>query len=134
MKEQKTEFYIGLLVWLLDLTVAYGMWFSNDPDANISHPITLANIALVASLYLLFLVGQLMSYGFLIKKSTRLTKISGLMLSSAAVFALTLFFFFGLVALLATLIIIQLIKYIDEKPAYVAAILVPARGSLLMRH
>lgn len=131
MKEQKTEFYIGLFVWLLDLSVAYGMWFSNDPDANISHPFTLANIALVASLYLMFLLGQLMTYGFLIKKNTRLIKVSGLMLSSAAVVALTVFLFFGMVALLATLIVIQLIKFIDEKPAYVVAILVPCLGVII---
>lgn len=128
MKTHKTEFYIGLFVWLLDILVAYGMWLSGDPEANITRDITFANIALVAGLYLLFLVGYLLSYGVLVKNSSRVIKIMGLMLSSVAVLGLAIFFFFAMVALLAMLIIIQLVKYIDEKPAFVAAILVPCMG------
>jgi signal transduction histidine kinase len=131
MKTKNTEFYIGLFVWLLDLSVAYGMWIVGDQDVDITRPVTTANIALVSGLYLLFLVGHLIAHGFLLKKDNRLNKILGLVISGAAVFGLTIFFFFGMVALLATLIIIQLVNYIDEKPAFIAAILVPCFGVLV---
>jgi signal transduction histidine kinase len=128
MKTHKAEFYLGLFIWLLDLLVAYGMWFSADPDAGITHAFSIANIVYTASLYLLFLIGYILSYGFLIKQSTRLIRVSGLILSSFAVLGLAMFFFFGMVALLATLIIIQLVKYIDEKPAFITAVMVPFVG------
>ncbi len=131
MKKQNTEFYIGLSVWLLDLCVAYGMWFAGDQGVDITRPFTIANIALVACLYLMFLLGYLISYGFILSNSTRLTKLIGLSLSSLAVLGLTIFFFFDMVALLAMLLVIQLVKYIDEKPAFVFAILVPCFGVLV---
>jgi signal transduction histidine kinase len=131
MKAQNTEFYIGLSVWLLDLCIAYGMWFSGDQDADITRSVTIANGLLVAGLYLMFLIGHSVSYGFIVSSSTRLTKIFGLTISSLAVLGLTIFFFFGMVALLATLIVIQLVNYIDEKPAFVFAILVPCFGVLV---
>lgn len=131
MKTHKAEFYLGLFILLLDLLVAYGMWFSADPDAGITHAFSTANIAYSASFYLLFLIGYILSYGFLIKQSTRLFRVSGLILSSFAVLGLAMFFFLGMVALLATLIIIQLVKYIDEKPAIIIAVLVPFIGVLI---
>ncbi len=128
MKTQKTEFFIGLFVCLLDLLVAYGMWISGDSRAHIPHPLTLVNITLVASLYLLFLFGYFLSFGYLLKKNTLFSQALGLIISAIAVLGLTLFFFFGMVALLATLIIIQLVKYFDDKTAYMIAILVPCIG------
>lgn len=131
MKSQKTEFFIGIFVCLLDLLVAYGMWISGDTNANIERPVTLFNITLVASLYLMFLLGYLLSFGYLIKRKHQLTKVVGLIMSSAAVLGLSAFFFFGMVALLASLIIIQLVHYIDEKTAFMAAILIPCLGELM---
>jgi signal transduction histidine kinase len=131
MKAQNTEFYIGLSVWMLDLSVAYGLWFAGDKDADITHPVTITNIVLVAALYLMFLLGHMVSYGVILNNSTRLTKLIGLAISSLAILGLTIFFFFGMVALLATILVIQLVKYIDEKPAFVFAILVPCFGVLV---
>jgi len=131
MKKQSTEFYIGLFVWFLDLLVAYGMWLVGDKDVVIPRAETLSNIAWVACLYLLFLSGHFLSYGFFSKIDNPLTKIFGLVLCSAAVLGLTVFFFFGMVALLTTLIVIQLVNYIDEKLAFIIAILIPCLGVLL---
>jgi signal transduction histidine kinase len=131
MKTQRTEFTVGLLVWLLDIAVAFFMWLTGDPDAAIAHAVTLSNIIWVASLYALFLAGYVISYGLFLGVGNRRGRIFGLILASAAVLGLTVFFFFGMVALLATLLIIQLAKYIDEKPALAIAILVPWIGVLI---
>jgi signal transduction histidine kinase len=131
MKTQRTEFTVGLLVWLLDIAVAFTMWLTGDPDAAITHAVTLSNVIWVASLYGLFLAGYVISYGTFLAAGNRRGRIFGLILASAAVLGLTVFFFFGMVALLATLLIIQLAKYIDEKPALGIAILVPWLGVLV---
>lgn len=130
MNTYNTQLKLGIIVWLLDLTVAYGMWLLGDRDIDISHLPTVANIALVACLYLLFLVGYLLSYGLFVKNADSKVKIAGLFMCSAAVLGLTAFFFFGMVALLAMIIIIQLVQYLDEKTALIVAILVPIIGVL----
>jgi signal transduction histidine kinase len=131
MKTQRTEFYVGLLIWLIDIAVAFFMWLTGDQDAAITHAVTLSNILWVASLYALFLAGYVISYGLFLTAGNRRGRMIGLSLASAAVLGLTVFFFFGMVALLATLLIIQLAKYINEKPALGIAILVPWVGVLI---
>jgi signal transduction histidine kinase len=131
MKKQDSEFYIVIAVWLLSLIVACVMWLVGDETVDISRSITFSNIALVACLYLLFLFGFLLSHGLVIEDNNNLTKVLGLALSSFAVLGLSVFFFFGMVALLSTMLVMQLVHYLDEKIAFVVAILVPSLGVLV---
>ena len=124
MKKQNTEFYIGLFVWLLELPISYSMWFAGvEFDSYPS--ISLFNILLSVALYLLFLIGYLTSYGIFQPQLKRKTIILGLILSSVATLGLSMFFFFGMVALLATMTIIQLTPFIEQKRALLFAVLVP---------
>jgi signal transduction histidine kinase len=131
MKKQDSEFYIVIAVWLLSLIIACVMWLVGDETVDISRSITFSNIALVACLYLLFLFGFLLSHGLVIEDNNNLTKVLGLALSSFAVLGLSVFFFFGMVALLSTMLVMQLVHYLDEKIAFVMGILVPSLGVLV---
>ena len=124
MKKQSIEFYIGIFIWLLEIPISYSMWFAGV-EIESYVPITLFNIVLAAALYLLFLVGYLTSYGIFQHQLKRKTIILGIILSSVATLGLSMFFFFGMVALLATMTIIQLTPFVKQKHALLIAVLVP---------
>lgn len=128
MKTYNKEFYIGLTVWLLGVVSGYGMWLG-DTRISIPFEASLVNILIVGALYLLFLLGHLITHGFFsFISGSRRVRIVGVILSSLAVLGLTLCLFFAIVALFSTLIVTQLAQYIDKKKAYLLAVLVPCLG------
>jgi signal transduction histidine kinase len=124
VNKRAPEFYIGLFIWLLEIAISYSMWFAGD-DLDIRQVVSSFNIALVAFLYGLYIVGYLTSYGIFQRRLTRKMKVLGLVLSSVATLGLSMFFFFGMVALLSTMIIIQLAGFIEKNRALLVAVLVP---------
>ncbi|MCG8316481.1 MAG: sensor histidine kinase [Pseudomonadales bacterium] len=131
LRDQRIEFYIGLCVWALDIVVAYGMWLSGDKVADISRAITLANFFLVAALYVVFLAGYLLSNKRFAHGHQIYLVWIGVFLSSLSVVGLTVFFFFGMVALLSTIVLIQLVHYLSEKQALFLAVSIPSAGVLI---
>jgi signal transduction histidine kinase len=128
LKTYNKEFYIGLTVWLLGVVSGYGMWLG-DTRISIPFEASLVNILIVGALYLLFLLGHLITHGFFsFISGSRRVRIVGVILSSLAVLGLTLCLFFAIVALFSTLIVTQLAQYIDKKKAYLLAVLVPCLG------
>ena len=124
MNKQAPEFYIGLIVWLLEIPVSYSMWFAGS-EMDIKPAVSSFNMTLVAFLYVLFIAGYLTSYGIFQRRLTHNMKVLGLVLSSVATLCLSMFFFFGMVALLSTMIIIQLAGFVEQKWALLVAVLGP---------
>ncbi len=125
MKKQGIEFYIGLFIWLLEILVSYSLWLTGN-DADIQPSMSPLNIAVPAALFFLFLVGFLTCHGILFQhRASDKTRMIGLLLASASTLGLSLFFYFGMVALLATLLIIHLVSFVSQKRALLIAVLVP---------
>ena len=130
MQRRDTEFYVGLLVWLLEVPISYGIWANgNDPDLLIQP--TLPWVVVVAVLFALYLVGYLASQGVERVRLPGLSAHVGLAISAAATAALSVIFFYGMVGLMAMIVLIQLAPFVDQKRALVIAVLVPAVMVLL---
>jgi signal transduction histidine kinase len=125
MRKLGTEFYIGLGVWALEVPISYGLWFAGN-EVEIHMPVTPLNIVVVACLFLAFLVGFLMSHGIFQFPLKRSTQVLGLVLSMAATLGLSLFFFFGMVGLMAMMVIIQLTNIVDQARGLIIAVAIPA--------
>lgn len=128
LKTYNKEFYIGLTVWLLGVISGYAMWLG---DTRISIPFegNFVNIILVGALYLLFLLGHLITHEyFSFFSDSKRVKVFGVILSGLAVLGLTMCLFYALVALFSTLLVTQLAQYIERKKAYIIAVLVPCLG------
>ncbi len=130
MKKQGTEFYIGLFIWVLELPISYGLWFAGN-EVAIKPALSTANVVLTAAFFLLYLVGYCASHGFFKLQLNARAEVFGLALSSVATLALSIFFFFFMVALMATMIIIQLAPLVKQKWALLIAVLVPVVCVLL---
>jgi signal transduction histidine kinase len=125
MRKLGTEFCIGIGVWALEVPISYGLWFAGN-EVDILMPVTPLNIVVVACLFLAFLVGFLISHGFFQFPLKRSTQVLGLVLSMAATLGLSLFFFFGMVGLMAMMVIIQLTNIVDQTRGLIIAVAIPA--------
>ncbi len=124
MRKLSTDFYIGIFVWVLEIPISYSLWFAGS-EVDILTPVTPLNIVVVACLFLVFFVGFLISHGIFEYPLKRGTKATGLLLSLAATLGLSLFFFFGMVGLMAVMVIIQLTNIVDKTRGLIIAVAIP---------
>ena len=124
MRKLGTVFYIGIFVWVLEVAISYGLWFAGS-EIDIHTPVTPLNIVVVACLFLVFLVGFLISHGIFQYPLKRGIKAFGLVLSISATLGLSLFFFFGMVGLMAMMVIIQLTNIVDQARGLIIAVAIP---------
>lgn len=124
MKKQSIEFTMGVTVWLLDVPISYWLWFWGE-EVDIQYSMSPLTIGFTGFLFVVYLAGLLSSHGVVTFGHKRAAVILGLLVSSAAVLGLSAFFFFGMVALLATMIIIQLAPLLEQKRGLAIAVLVP---------
>ena len=88
-------------------------------------------ISLVACFYALYLVGFFISHGVVSFEVLRQPIVVGVLLSSVALIALSGFFKFGMVALLATMLLVRIAPLMRQWQCLVFGILVPCVGVLL---
>jgi len=130
MKQQGAAFYLALITWLSVLVLTLSNWLSSDSllHASIKQP-SLIEILLVVLLFILFFIGYLLIgdvFNHSIKKHKRY---AGLWLAIVATIALTVFFQFGLIGILAIIIIAQLPAFQSAKFSYSMAIIVSLSGA-----
>ena len=124
MRKLGTDFYIGIFVWVLEIPISYSLWFAGS-EVEIHTPVTPLNIVIAACLFLLFLVGFLISHGIFQFPLKRGTQVLGLILSIVATLGLSLFFFFGMVGLMAVMVIIQLTNIVEQTRGLIIAVAIP---------
>ena len=124
MRKLGPIFYIGIFVWALEIPISYSIWFAGT-ESDIHMPVTLHNIVVVACLFLVFLIGFLISHGVFHSPLKRGTRIFGLVLSIAATLGLSQAFFFGMVGLMAMMVIIQLTHVVDQTRGLIIALAIP---------
>jgi len=130
MANQKAEFYIGLFILIVELLISYSMWFAaSQPDIKV--PVSASAIVFSASLFVIYFVGYLISHDFLAGLRIKNKIIFGVVLSTIATLGLSLFFFFGMVGLMSTMIVIQLASIYGRTLTITLAILFPAFCVLL---
>jgi len=123
--KRSIEFYFGLVVWLLTISITYNFWRGGSEGIEI--PFSPANISIAVLFFILYLLGYFVSHGLLSTRLTKKNKILGLLISSVAAVTLSAyFFFFGLLACMIMMLIIQLASLIKQPWAVLVAIVVPA--------
>lgn len=130
IKKQDTEFYIGVVVWLVTIPIAYSFWASGDENIHIA--LSTPNLVVAAFFFCLYLAGHFLSHGVFGGKQRERHEIFGLLISSAAVAVLSgAFFFFAMMGCMAMMVIIKLASLIEQKWAMVVAVAVPSLLVLL---
>jgi signal transduction histidine kinase len=130
VQRRDTEFYVGLLVWLLEVPITYTLWFTDgDPDLLILP--TVSGVVVVAFLFVLYLIGYLAAQGVHQVQRWGMSANVGLAVAAAATVGLSMTFFYGMVGLMALVILIQLAPLVAQNRALVFAVLVPALLMLL---
>lgn len=124
-EKRSTEFYFGIVVWLLTLLIAYSFWVNGYEE--IQTPLSPINISVAAFLFIIYLAGYFLSHGLFEPKPTRRNKILGLLISGTATTILSgHFFFFSMMGCMTMMLIIQLASLTAQRWAILVAIMVPA--------
>lgn len=130
-KMYNKQFYTGIVIWLIAVVIAYGMWFGDDRIIMYVEK-TSFNIVMTLSFYLIFLVGYFISTEkIVVFGGSHTSKVAGLCLSLVATVALSLCFFYGMISLLVTIIVSQFSMYLSQNKALIIAILLPVLGVFL---
>ncbi|TQV85981.1 sensor histidine kinase [Aliikangiella coralliicola] len=128
MKQQPLELYLGLVTWLGVALLTFSAW--NGEDIS-SLDLNNTNISIVASLFILYLIGSLAcDVNFEHPKRSRVRNI-GTIVSTLAFLALVVFFQYPVVGILAIIIVVQIVEFYGQKLAWAAAILFPVSGALI---
>lgn len=124
MKKSSTEFYLGICIWLIEIPITYNIWLSGE-ESDIHYIASTTNVVIVGFIFILYLLGYVIFHQGLTNRRLPKSSFWGLAISSISVLALSTIFFFGMVALMATMLIIQLAGFIQQKKALLLAVLVP---------
>ena len=124
MKQQGAGFYLASVTWLSVLVLTLSNWLSTDSllHATITEP-NLSEILLIILLFVVFFIGYLLIgdvFNYSRKKNKRYL---GFWLSAVVILTLTIFFQFGLIGILAIILIAQLTEFQSAKVCYLVAVL-----------
>ena len=123
MKKNRIEFYVTVFVWFVVIGIAWVFWTAGDPD--IKPAMTLSNILIAATLFVIYIVGYVISQ-FESKSNSRIhIRLLGLCLAGTSVLGLSLFYFFMIPGVLATVLAPQLLDFVKQRTALVIAIAFP---------
>ena len=123
LKNQSIELYLGVITWFVVIAIAFALWQGGDHD--IRPVVTPFNIVFSISLFLLYITGLLVSYGRFGYRLSRRKRILGVVLSGLSALMLSLFFYFAVVGILVTIVVVQLPNYFRLKDIWFIAIFFP---------
>lgn len=124
-KKPSTEFYIGVLVWLLSVVIAFVFWTNGDSDVVLA--LTPANGATAAFLFLVYLIGYALVHGRFGGVQSARRKATGLGVAGIAAALLSaVFFVYGMIGCMFMMLIVQLSAWVEQRWATVVAVLIPA--------
>jgi len=124
-KRSSTELYVGALVWLLSVVIAFVFWVNGDSDIALA--LTPASGATAAALFLLYLAGYLMTFGKPGGEQGGRRHVTGLAIAAFAAGVLSAaFFVYGMIGCMFMMLVVQLPALVNQKQAMAIAVLIPA--------
>ncbi len=124
MEKHKGDFLVTLVIWCLEIPINFFLWLSTD-DPFILHEPSVLNIFLCSALYVTFILGYLFFYYFQYVKPNNKVAIAGLLVLTLAWLSLSLMFFFSMVALMATIILVQMVDVLEKRWAIIIGLIIP---------
>lgn len=124
LEKHKGDFWVTMIIWCLEIPINLYLWIATE-DAFILHAPSASNIALCVGLYLVFLLGYLMFYRYQYVTPNKNRALIGLGVLALAWGSLSMMFFFKMVALMATIILAQLVRVVAFKWAIFVGLFIP---------
>ena len=131
MKKENTGFILALITWLMVILVTLYHWYEDSLElAALLQPEPLS-LALVLGLFLLFIMGYtLMGDVFSNRKQTTIPW-AGLLLCAFSILCLVTIFQYGLIGILAIIVVAQLPTIFSTVTCVVWALLIPIIGAMI---
>ena len=121
----KGEFVVTLIIWCLEIPINLTLWFTSEAE-HIAHAPTWDNILICLGLYVSFLLGYLIFYWHQYVVTNKRLAMLGLFILTLAWSSLSMMFFFSMVALMATIVLAQLVSVIELRWALLMGNFIPA--------
>lgn len=131
MKKENAGFILALITWLIVALVTFYNWYEGTPELVALLKPGLWSSILVLGLFVLFIVGYaLVGDVFSVSKQSS-TPWAGLFLSAFSVICLVILFQYGLIGILAIIVVAQLPTIFSAVTSIVWAILIPIIGMMI---
>lgn len=124
LKKTQTEFYVGTLVWILSIVIAFIYWVQEDSEILLA--LTPTNGIVVVVLFLTYFAGFTAAHGIFAKRLPTKHKVIALGVAGIAAGLLSAFYFVhGMIGCMFIMLIVFLSRLIDQKWAMVVAVATP---------
>ncbi len=131
MKKENTGFILALITWFIVTLVTLYHWYEGTFELPALLPPEPWSLALVLGLFLLFIIGYaLIGDVFSVSKQSS-TPWGGLLLSAFSIFCLVVLFQYGLIGILAIIVVAQLPTIFSTVTCVVWALLIPIIGTAI---
>ncbi len=131
MKKENTGFILALITWLIVTLVTLYHWYEGTLGlAPLLKPGPLS-LALVLGLFLLFIIGYALIGDVFSNSKQSSIPWAGLLLSAFSIFCLVILFQYGLIGILAIIVVAQLPTIFNAVTCVIWALLIPIIGTVI---
>ncbi len=131
MKKENIGFQLGVITWLVVALVTFYNWYQDTPGLGAMLIWGPLPILLVAGLFLSFIIGYaLLGDVYSSRKYTALPRL-GLIISAFSILILVIIFQYGLIGILAIILVAQLPTLFSPLMSFMLALLIPLIGAII---